>query len=138
MITTVSIIVIVLVALAIGLRYAHKLYPLDPVRNGQQVHIYQDGRYDRTATITGLFRDRIVIYDILPLPIHYRGKFYSVGYDSNGVKLLFLGRKKLFFLARMAELIRKVVNKPDYIDDSLSKDLRDLLDEEMEDTSDEV
>lgn len=122
MVTTVVYIILVLVILFVGMHHIHKLYPEDPIKKGEKVNIYQDGIYNRTATVTGLSRDRLVIYDALPLPVHYRGKFYSIGYTSDGVTLLFLGRKRLYFLARMAELIRKIVHTPEYLDNTPDED----------------
>ena len=129
MVTTVVYIIIALVALLVALRFIHKVYPLDPVKVGQKVNIYQDNAYNRTATVTGLFRNRVVIYDTLPLPIHYRGKFYSVGYTSDGYTFLYINRKRLFFLARLAELIRKIANTP-----ALQEDLPGESSEETEKT----
>lgn len=122
MVTTVVYIISVLVIVFVILRHIHKLYPKDPIQKGQKVNIYQDCIYNRTATVTGLSRDRLVIYDALPLPVHYRGKFYSIGYTSDGFTLLFLGRKRLYFLARMAELIRKIVHTPEYLDNTPDED----------------
>lgn len=122
MVTTVVYIILVLVILFVSMRHIHKLYPEDPIKKGEKVNIYQDGIYNRTATVTGLSCDRLVIYDALPLPVHYRGKFYSIGYTSDGVTLLFLGRKRLYFLARMAELIRKIVHTPEYLDKTPDED----------------
>lgn len=134
MVTTVVYIIIVLVAL----RLVHKAYPLDPVSVGQKISIYQDNAYNRTATVTGLFRDRVVIYDILPLPVHYRGRFYSVGYTSDGYSLIFIGRKRLFFLARMAELIRKIVGTPAYQDNLPGEKPEETVAEPMEGVEDEM
>lgn len=122
MVTTVVYIILVLVIVFVSMHHIHKLYPKDPIKKGGKVNIYQDGIYNRTATVTGLSRDRLVIYDALPLPVHYRGKFYSIGYTSDGVTLLFLGRKRLYFLARMAELIRKIVHTPEYLDNTPDED----------------
>lgn len=135
----VSIVILILgiVALLVAMRFAHKLYPLDPLAEGKKVHIYQDGRYNRTATITGLTSGKLVIYDVLPLPIHYRGKFYSVGYTSDGFSLMFIGRKRLFFLAKLAELIRKIANTPEHQGD-LPSESQEETTEPMEGVEDEV
>lgn len=116
MVTTMVLSVFSIAIILIALRFVHKLYPLDPVEKGKKVNIYQDNAYNRTATVTGLYRDRLVIYNSLPLPLDYRGKFYSVGYTSDGFTFLFLGRKRLYFLARIAELIRKIMRTPEYMD----------------------
>jgi hypothetical protein len=139
MVTIAIYIIIALVVLLVALRFVHKTYPLDPVKVGKKVNIYQDNAYNRTATVTGLFRDRVVIYDVLPLPIHYRGRFYSVGYTSDGFSLIFISRKKLFFLARLTELIRKIVSTPEYQDNlpGESSEGAETM-EPMEGTEDEV
>ncbi|MDH6308008.1 hypothetical protein M2451_002527 [Dysgonomonas sp. PFB1-18] len=130
MVITAIYIIIAIVVLYIALRLIHKIYPLDPVTVGKTINIYQDNTYNRTATVTGLHSDRVVIYDVLPLPVHYRGRFYSVGYTSDGYSLMFIGRKKLYFLARLAELIRKIANTPEY--------QGDLLGESAEETTEPV
>lgn len=130
MVITAIYIIIALAALYVALRLVHKIYPLDPVTVGKTINIYQDNTYNRTATVTGLHSDRVVIYDVLPLPVHYRGRFYSVGYTSDGYSLMFIGRKKLYFLARLAELIRKIANTPEY--------QGDLLGESAEETTEPV
>lgn len=122
MVTTVFYIILVLMIVSIILRHIHKLYPLDPIKKEQKVNIYVDNIHNRTATVTGLFQDHLVIYDALPLPVDYRGRFYSIGYTSDGSTLLFLGRKRLYFLARMAELIRKIVHTPEYLDNTPDED----------------
>lgn len=136
MVTTMVLCGFALAAILIAMRFVHKIYPLDPVEKGKKVNIYQDNVYNRTATVTGLCRDRLVIYDTLPLPVHYRGKFYSVGYTSDGFTFLFLGRKRFYFLARMAELIRKIVRTPEYMDnipDNATTETQKESDEEVED-----
>lgn len=138
MVTTAIYIIIALVALLVALRFVHKIYPLDPVAVGRKINIYQDNSYNRTATVTGLFRNRVVIYDVLPLPIHYRGKFYSMGYTSDGYSLMFIGKKKLIFLARLAELIRKIVNTPEYQGDLPGETSEETTTEPMEGVEDEV
>ena len=136
MVTTMVLCGFALAVVLIAMRFAHKIYPLDPVEKGKKVNIYQDNVYNRTATVTGLYRDRLVIYDALPLPVNYRGKFYSIGYTSDGFTLLLLGRKRLYFLARMAELIRKIVRTPEYMDntpDDATTETQKESDEEVED-----
>lgn len=113
-----SIVIAIIIAavLFVAMRFVHKLYPVDPIETGREIDIYQNGYHNRTATITRLTPNQVVIYDVLPLPIHYRGKFYSVGYTSDGSTLMYIGKKKLFRLARMAEMVRKVVSTPEYPD----------------------
>jgi hypothetical protein len=138
MVTTAIYIIIALVALLVALRFVHKIYPMDPVAVGRKVNIYQDNAYNRTATVTGLFRDRVVIYDVLHLPIHYRGKFYSVGYTRDGYSLMFIGKKKLIFMARLAELIRRIASTPEHQGDSPGEIQEVTTTEPMEGVDDEV
>jgi hypothetical protein len=76
--------------------------------------VYLDGKHNRQATLTRNLPKAIVIYGSLSLPVHYRGKFYAVGYTQDSHTLIYISRKRLFFFARVAELIRKIVNTPEY------------------------
>lgn len=130
MITSIVILSFSLIAVWILLRFTHKLYPEKPLKAGDSVDIFMDGRYNRTAVISNIHPGYIVIYDKLPLPVCFRGKFYSVGYMNDGHSLMFIGRKRLYFLARMAELIRKIAGTPEYQDQSMgNSDAMDSIDE---------
>ena len=74
---------------------------------GEKVSIFLDGVYNRDATISGIGQEKIVIYDRLPLPIAYRGKFYAVGCDRDGIELWYMANKRLYWLVPYAERIRK-------------------------------
>lgn len=110
---TVTITIIVAGVLAIVLLAAfggglvNKLLPDEPLQVGDQVEIFLDGVYNRTATITGVTADRIYIYDTLPLPLGYRGKFYAMGYDIDGVEFWYLRNRKRNNLVIFAECVRK-------------------------------
>ena len=74
---------------------------------GEKVSIFLDGVYNRDATISGIGQEKIVLYDRLPLPIAYRGKFYAVGCDRDGIELWYMADKRLYWLVPYAERIRK-------------------------------
>ena len=75
---------------------------------GDKMSIFLDGVYDRDATITGIGLDRVLIYDNkLPLPLAYRGRFYAVGCDRDGIELWYMADKRLYWLVPYAEKIRK-------------------------------
>lgn len=109
---------IALICLAIMLFHSY-IYPVYPVKKGNKTNVYIDGAFNRTATITDIKPDYLTVYDKLPLPIHYRGKFYAVGRMSDGHTVMFLGKKKLYLLMRFAELIRKIMRTPEYLDQTV-------------------
>lgn len=74
---------------------------------GDKVSIFLDGVYNRDATITGIGQEKVVIYETLPLPLAYRGKFYAVGCDRDGVEMWYMADKRLYWLVPYAERIRK-------------------------------
>lgn len=74
---------------------------------GEKVSIFLDGVYNRDATITGIGQEKVVIYERLPLPVAYRGKFYAVGCDRDGIELWYMADKRLYWLVPYAERIRK-------------------------------
>lgn len=112
--TSIVIIVGVLVVTLFAMFVVYRVYPIDILAKDVEVNIYLDGKYNRTATITDVRRAFLTVYERLPLPIDYRGKFYATGRMSDGHTLMFLRRKKLYFLMRFAELIRKLVHTPEY------------------------
>ena len=104
-----------------------KLLPHETLSKGEKAHIYLNGRYNRTATLSGVVADAVYIYDNkVKLPLDYRGRFYGVGVDKNdGSRLIYLSNRGFYRLIRVAELIRKVFNlgedennlNPDYSED---------------------
>lgn len=104
-----------------------KLLPNAPLQKGDKAHIYLNGRYNRTATISKVTTNRVFIYnDKIRLPLDYRGRFYGIGVaPDDGSKLVFLAKRGHYRLIRVAELIRKVFRliedennlNPDYPDD---------------------
>lgn len=84
------------------------LFPADRLKKGDKVGVFLDGKYNRTATITGITQGGITIYDKLPLPVDYRGKFYAIGVDRNdGSKLVYIKNRKFYKFIRAAEFVRK-------------------------------
>lgn len=108
MITIYVIIAISIIALLIfGGLAVNAILPKSYLQVGDKVNIFLDGVYDRTATITDCKKDQLTIYGSLPLPLEYRGKFYAVGLDSNGVEFWYIGNRKYYRLVPIAEKIRK-------------------------------
>lgn len=104
--------VLVIAFLAVfGGSLVNKLLPDEPLQVGDQVEIFLDGVYNRTATITGVTADRIYIYDTLPLPLGYRGKFYAMGCDIDGVEFWYLKNRKRNNLVIFAEIVRKAYKR---------------------------
>lgn len=91
-----------------------KLLPKELLQVGDTVEIFTDGEYNRTATITGLTGDRLYIYDTLPLPLDYRGTFYGMGTDIDGVDFWYLANRKHYFLVPFAEWIRRAYRQLSY------------------------
>lgn len=91
-----------------------RLLPQALLQVGDQVEIFTDGTYNRTATITGVTGDRLYIYGTLPLPLDYRGRFYGVGTDIDGVDFWYLANRKHYFLVPFAERVRKTYRQLSY------------------------
>ena len=86
------------------------LLPRDAFQCGDKAHIYINGKYNRTATLTKVVADAVYIYDNqVRLPLDYHGRFYGIGVDpKDGSRLVYLHTRKYYRLIRVAELIRKV------------------------------
>lgn len=110
-----SIIAVILALLFVygGLRetlgdFIIKILPKNHTQKGDKVDIFLNGKYNRTATISRISDEKIVIYGSLPLPLDYRGRFYGIGVDTNdGSRLIYVGNRKHYRFVRMAEIIRK-------------------------------
>lgn len=122
MTTTILIAASILIGFWLIMHYANLFLPKDPVEPGKEAHIYLDGRYNRTATINRIEGDCIYLYGKFPVPLHYRGKFYSVGKMSDGHTLMYLGKRKLYILMRFVELFRKIARTPEYLDNTPDED----------------
>lgn len=87
-----------------------KLLPRAALQQGSKAHIYLNGRYNRTATITKVEGDALYFYDNkVRLPLTFRGRFYGYGIDKeDGSHVVYLAKRGHYRLIRVAELIRKV------------------------------
>ena len=119
MISNAMLLIVCLIVFFLTMKLVRYVYPIYNMELGKTVEIYVDNTYNRTATISHNLRDRVMIYDAIGLPVNYRGKFYAIGYTEDGHKLMFVGRKRLYFLACIAELIRKVSGTPEYADPTI-------------------
>ena len=104
-----------------------KLLPAAKLQKGDKAHIYLNGRYNRTATLSKVVADSVYIYDNkVKLPLDYRGRFYGIGVDSqDGSRFIYLSNRSYFRIIRVAELMRKAFRliedetnlNPDYSED---------------------
>ena len=117
-----------------------KLFPDAPFQKGDKAHIFLNGKYNRTATVSGVSENRIFLYDNkLSLPIDYRGKFYAVGGDvKDGSRLVYVGHSKHFRFVRVAELIRKVFNVMDNFENLVVDGASQVETEETQETTEET
>jgi len=109
MLTTIAIIIFLVILAILVFKLGgitERFFPREILQVGSSVEIFCDGVYNRTATITGITTDKIYIYDTLPLPLDYRGKFYGVGCDSDGVEFWYLKDRRRNRLLVFAEFIR--------------------------------
>ena len=54
------------------------------IREGDHVHIYINGKYNRTATVFAVSQDGIGIYDgHLFIPVGWNMGFYTIGYNED-------------------------------------------------------
>ena len=90
-------------------------FPREHSQKGDKLAIYLNGRYNRTATITGIGLSNLYIYENkVKLPLNFRGKFYGVGYDPEDCsRLVYVPNVKHHWLVRIAEFVRKVFILPD-------------------------
>lgn len=109
-----------------------KILPKNHSQKGEQVDIFLNGKYNRTATISRISADKVYIYGTVGLPLDYRGRFYGVGVDENdGSRLIYLGNRKHYRFVRVAEIIRKAFAVMDEVDNmAMAPD--DTVDENQE------
>lgn len=95
-----------------------RLLPHETLSKGDKAHIYLNGRYNRTATLSKVVADAVYIYDNkVKLPLDYRARFYGMGVDLNdGSRLIYVGNRKHYRFIRLAEMIRKAFAVMDDVD----------------------
>lgn len=104
-----------IIAIYLLAKYVYLFYPVNQPSEGGKVHLYLNRLYNRELTITEIHDDCINAYDnMLSFPIHFRGRFYFVGYLEDGSEIIFLNDPRLFKWAKLAELHRRVYDVPDY------------------------
>lgn len=81
-----------------------------PIKVGDKMHVYLDGVYNRTATVSKVEPHRVFIYEKLPLHIAYRGRFYATGLTADGRYLVYLSNRNHYRYVRLAELLRIIFN----------------------------
>lgn len=89
-----------------------RLLPDEPLQKGDKAHIFLNGKFNRTATLSNVVADGVYIYDDkIRLPLSIRGSFYGIGTDSmDRSKVVYLKHKNRFRLIRVAELLRRLFN----------------------------
>ena len=114
-----------------GLFVIYRFFPTTYPIRGDQVDVYINGEWNRTATVTACCHDFLVLFDAVRCPIDYRGTFYAIGEDANGNTLVYVDDKRHWHLVRRAEWIRKACRMPQeyatFLPDDDSKPMKDLL-----------
>lgn len=89
-----------------------RLFPKDYLKVGDMVDIYLNGEPNRRATITQIDESYFCIYNSVPLPIAYRGRFYATGIceDECGSRTIYVKNSKYYKFVRVAEAVRKAFN----------------------------
>lgn len=107
---------ICLLAYLYGGCIVNKLMKYDYMKQGDNVHIYLNGEYNRDATISKVDRYHIYIYGKLPLPLSYRGKFYAMGKDNiDGSHFIYVKKRFYIIPCRMVERFRKAIGLDQYL-----------------------
>lgn len=117
------------------------MFPNKPMKVDGQVHIFIGTKYNRSATINRVTADSIIIYQKLPLPLDYRGKFYATGKLNDGKRAYYLANRNYFYLVHLGEIARIIFNivdsaynlVPDLPDDfnETEKDIEEESEDEM-------
>lgn len=111
-----------------------------PIKVNEKVHIYLDGKYNRTATINKIEAHRLFIYEKLPLHIAHRGRFYATGHTADGRSLIYVANRNHYCYVHLAELLRLIfaiadnayMLEPTTDDDPIGDALDNPTDEEDE------
>lgn len=97
--------------------FVNKWMPADNMKQGDVMYIYLNNEYNRKATISKVEENRLFIYDKLPLPLSYRGKFYAVGVDvSDNSRFLYMKKRIYIIPCRIVERFRKSIGLDQYLD----------------------
>jgi hypothetical protein len=97
--------------------FVNKCMPKIYLKQGDVMYIFLDDEYNRSATISSVTKSKIVIYDKLPLPLTYRGKFYAVGEDAaDGGKFIYVSKHYHVIPCRIVERFRKRFGLPEDTD----------------------
>lgn len=115
------------------------LFPRSYAKEGDKIHIYINGSYNRTATINKIASDRFYIYEKVKIPVGYRGRFFAITREDN-VKLVYIKNRKLYRLIPIYLFAKWMFAIPDdehQLPESESfKDPEDSGDDEEDDKSD--
>lgn len=115
--------------------FVNKWMPADNMKKGDVMHIYLNNEYNRSATISKVEANRLFIYDKLPLPISYRGKFYAVGVDvADNSRFLYMRKRMYIIPCRIIERFRKSVGLDQYMDNLPISEPEEEDKEESEET----
>lgn len=119
--------------------FVNEWMPADNMKKGDVMHIYLNNEYNRKATISKVEENRIIIYDKLPLPLSYRGKFYAVGVDmSDNTRFIYVRKRRYIIPCRIVERFRISIGLDQYLDNlPVSEDEENYNNEEKE-AEDEV
>jgi len=90
--------------------HIESLFYNKPIKVGDKMHVYLDGVFNRTATVSKVEPYRVFIYDKLPLHIGYRGRFYATGRTADGRSLVYVGNRNHYKYVHLAEIARIIFN----------------------------
>lgn len=117
----------------------NKWMPADNMKQGDVMYIYLNNEYNRKATISKVEENRVFIYDKLPLPLSYRGKFYAVGVDvSDNSRFLYMRKRRYIIPCRIVERFRKSIGLDQYLDNLPVSEVEETEDNEEKEAEDEV
>lgn len=111
--------------------FVNEWMPADNMKKGDVMHIYLNNEYNRKATISKVEENRIIIYDKLPLPLSYRGKFYAVGVDmSDNTRFIYVRKRRYIIPCRIVERFRKSIGLDQYLDNLPVSEVEETEDNE--------
>ena len=110
-----SVVAILVIIAIVALRWVYgspieDLLPEKTIQTGEKVHIFMNGKYNRSATVTKVTQDYLYIYGNFSLPIAFRGKFYATAHLDDGTSLIYVGNRNHYKNVRTAEILRKIFN----------------------------